>query len=88
LWEVHVNKKTVYILLGIALIVGLVLGYGGGTLFGPPRAGKVRNANLEVGDEAPDFRLYDHTGRVVKLDDYRGKKNVVLAFLPGAFTPV
>jgi cytochrome oxidase Cu insertion factor (SCO1/SenC/PrrC family) len=82
------NKTTVYILLGVVLIVGLVLGYGGATLLGPPGAGKVRNASLEVGDEAPDFRLYDHTGRVIKLDDYRGKKNIVLAFLPGAFTPI
>jgi cytochrome oxidase Cu insertion factor (SCO1/SenC/PrrC family) len=82
------NKTTVYILLGVVLIVGLVLGYGGATLFGPPRAGEVRNASLKVGDEAPDFRLYDHTGRVIKLGDYLGKKNVVLAFLPGAFTPV
>jgi len=26
--------------------------------------------------------------RTVKLSDYRGKKNVVLAFYPAAFTPV
>jgi cytochrome oxidase Cu insertion factor (SCO1/SenC/PrrC family) len=82
------NKRTMYIFLGVALIVGLVLGYGGVTLFGPVGAGKVRNARLEVNDEAPDFRLRDHTGRTIQLSDYLGKKNVVLAFLPGAFTPV
>lgn len=51
---------------------------------------------LEVGDEAPDFELPatgDTAGkgaqrRKVKLSDYRGKKNVVLAFFPAAFTPV
>ena len=51
---------------------------------------------VEVGDEAPDFDLPatgDAAGkggprRRVKLSDYRGKKNVVLAFYPAAFTPV
>ena len=82
------NKTTVYIVVAVALIVGSVLGYGGGTLFGAGGAGKVRNAGLEVGDEAPDFRLRDHTGRMIELSDYLGQKNVVLSFLPGAFTPI
>jgi peroxiredoxin len=51
---------------------------------------------LEVGDEAPDFELTatgDTAGkgdkqRKIKLSDYRGKKNVVLAFYPAAYTPV
>jgi peroxiredoxin len=43
---------------------------------------------LKVGDEAPDFELSSHRGGSVKLSDYRGKKNVVLAFHPLAFTPV
>ncbi len=51
---------------------------------------------LEVGDEAPDFELPatgDTAGKGgerkrIKLSDYRGKKNVVLAFYPAAFTPV
>jgi hypothetical protein len=82
------NKTTTYILFVAALVVGLVLGYGGGTLFGTGGAGKVRNAKLDVGDKAPDFQLRDHTGRMIKLSDYLGENNVVLAFLPGAFTPV
>jgi hypothetical protein len=81
-------NKTTYILLVVALIVGLVVGYGGAALLGPTGVGKVRNARLEVGDKAPDFRLRDHTGRTIKLSDYLGKRNVVLAFLPGAFTPI
>src|SRR5436190_15018518 len=43
---------------------------------------------LTVGDEAPDFELRSHKGGTVKLSDFRGKKNVVLAFHPLAFTPV
>lgn len=41
---------------------------------------------LKVGDVAPDFELNDTTGNKVKLSDFRGKKNVVLAFYVLAFT--
>ena len=43
-------------------------------------------AELKVGDRAPDFSLPDQDGRVVKLSDFKGKKNVVLAFYVLAFT--
>ena len=43
---------------------------------------------LQVGSEAPDFELRSHRGGTVKLSDFRGKRQVVLAFHPLAFTPV
>ena len=43
---------------------------------------------IRVGEEAPDFTLPSHIGTKVTLGDFRGKKNVVLAFYPAAFTPV
>ena len=43
---------------------------------------------LKVGDEAPDFELRSHRGGTVKLSDFRGKRKVVVAFHPLAFTPV
>jgi peroxiredoxin len=43
---------------------------------------------LKPGDDAPDFELRTHTGGTVKLSDYRGSRNVVLAFHPLAFTPI
>src|SRR5215207_1821180 len=43
---------------------------------------------LKPGDEAPDFELRSHRGGSVRLSDFRGSKNVVLAFHPFAFTPV
>ncbi len=41
---------------------------------------------LKVGDVAPDFTLPDQNRKPVKLSDFRGKKNVVLAFYVLAFT--
>lgn len=41
---------------------------------------------LKVGDRAPDFELTDTEGQKVRLGDFRGKKNVVLAFYVLAFT--
>ena len=43
---------------------------------------------LKAGDEAPDFELRSHRGGTVKLSDFRGKQQVVIAFHPLAFTPV
>ncbi|MEJ2010388.1 MAG: redoxin domain-containing protein [Acidobacteriota bacterium] len=42
---------------------------------------------LNVGDPAPDFELADHTGRQIRLWDFRGKNSVVLAFYVYANTP-
>ena len=46
----------------------------------------VAKTNLKVGDVAPDFSLLSNKWEQVKLSDYRGKKNVVLAFYDLAFT--
>jgi peroxiredoxin len=43
---------------------------------------------VKVGDPAPDFTLRSISGDLVSLKDYRGKKNVVLSFVPAAWTPV
>ena len=41
---------------------------------------------IKVGDMAPDFTLQDQNGKKVSLSEFRGKKNVALAFYIFAFT--
>jgi peroxiredoxin Q/BCP len=43
---------------------------------------------LAIGAVAPDFTSTSSTGETISLSAYRGKKNVVLFFYPGDFTPV
>jgi peroxiredoxin len=44
--------------------------------------------HLKVGMKAPDFTLPSIAGEKVSLGQYRGKKNVVISFVPAAWTPV
>ncbi len=43
---------------------------------------------VKKGQTAPDFTLPSISGEKVRLSQYRGKKNVVISFVPAAFTPV
>lgn len=43
---------------------------------------------LKVGDKAPDFTLPSISGEKVSLKQYIGKKNIVISFVPAAWTPV
>jgi peroxiredoxin len=43
---------------------------------------------LKVGDKAPDFSLPSLGGAMVSLNQFLGKKTVVLSFVPAAWTPV
>ena len=43
---------------------------------------------VKVGQKAPDFTLKAISVKKVSLKDFRGKKNVVLSFIPAAWTPV
>jgi peroxiredoxin (alkyl hydroperoxide reductase subunit C) len=43
---------------------------------------------VKIGDQAPDFTLPSVSGEKVTLSRYRGKMNVVISFVPAAWTPV
>jgi peroxiredoxin len=50
-----------------------------------PKDSKVK---VKVGQLAPDFTLPAVAGGKIALSQYRGQKNVVLSFVPAAWTPV
>jgi len=57
------------------------------TVAGAAMAAHAASADeLKVGDEAPAFELKGSDGKTYKLDDYRGKQVVVVAWFPKAFT--
>jgi hypothetical protein len=77
----HKNKSGV---LGLILLVATLLATSA-----PLLAQQESSAMPKVGDVAPDFTLMYFDGsdrKPVKLSDYRGKKNVIVAFYVFAFT--
>lgn len=70
LWRV----RTLFSVLILSFLIPAVLGAAELT------------TKFKVGDQAPDFTLPDQNNKPVRLSDFRGKKNVVLAFYVLAFT--
>ena len=71
-----------------AFLLGMLLA-GALTLPKTTQAAGTEEMKLRVGQAAPDFKLQYFDGKDLKdvhLSDYRGKKNVVLAFYIFAFT--
>lgn len=80
-WEEYMHRTRSGI-LAAALLATMTAG-----LFAQTK--KEAAAMPKVGDTAPDFTLKYFDGsdlKDVKLSDYRGKKNVILAFYIFAFT--
>lgn len=55
-------------------------------------AGKLKptdsESKLRVGEKAPEFSLPSLSGESVSLSQFLGKMNVVISFIPAAWTPV
>ncbi len=68
------------IVTAVLLAAGLTIGAAAQTKTPPPEP------KIKVGDTAPDFTLRDQNGKEVSLHDFKGKKNVALAFYVFAFT--
>ena len=43
---------------------------------------------VKVGEPAPQFTLKSVSGEMISLKQYQGKKNIVISFVPAAWTPV
>lgn len=86
--------KTIMTVLGIgAFLLAVSPPAGAQTLkdmIYNPGVLKPIDSTLKVkkGQTAPDFTLPSISGEKVRLSQYRGKKNVVISFVPAAFTPV
>ena len=91
------NKKCLHSCLIVWLVLFLfsaTSGYSASEQF----RGKIYNpgmlkpfnskTKLKVGMIAPDFTLPSISGEKISLNQYRGNKNVVISFVPAAWTPV
>jgi peroxiredoxin len=69
-------------------VLGASLAFEGRTF--DPGPLKPRDSRLKVhaGEPAPDFELTAIDGSRVRLSAFRGRRNVVLSFIPAAWTPV
>lgn len=82
------------IMAGLMMAVLTVPAFGGSAAFKDNiyNPGKLKpidsTLNVKVGDVAPDFTLPSVGGREVTLSQYRGKKHIVISFVPAAWTPV
>jgi len=43
---------------------------------------------VKIGEKAPDFTLPSLSGEKISLSQFNGEKNVVISFVPAAWTPV
>ena len=77
------KTKLAQLLMLLLGLFSVVNGQQPATQTTPPAPPKT---HLKVGQPAPDFTLPDTAGKPVKLSDFKGKKNVVLAFYVLAFT--
>lgn len=68
-----------FLAIVLLFICSAVIAHGQATPVAP-------TTQLKVGMAAPDFELTNTEGTKVKLSDFKGKKNVVLAFYVLAFT--
>jgi hypothetical protein len=66
--------------------MGFLASLGGLAAGQQPAPAPAPKTHLKVGDTAPDFTLPSTTGQPITLSSFRGKKPVVLAFFPAAFT--
>ena len=85
-------KRSFSVVFCLILMGGVVSAQSGElneNIYNPGKL-KPRDSTLKVkaGQPAPDFTLPAVSGKKISLSDYRGKSNVVISFVPAAFTPV
>ena len=85
---------TCILLTGLLVVILITPALGGSAAFkenvyNPGQLKPIDSTlNVKVGDVAPDFTLPSVSGEEITLSQYRGKKHVVISFVPAAWTPV
>jgi len=89
------SKKHFYLFAGIlVLLYSSTIAYGAseqfkGKIYSPGILKPVDSkTKLKIGMKAPDFTLPSVSGEKVSISKFLGKKNVVISFVPAAWTPV
>jgi len=92
--------KTMRTIFAVGMMANMILVFLTSPAFGASAAykdniynpGQLRPIDSElkvsVGEPAPDFTLPSVTGEDITLSQFRGKKNIVISFVPAAWTPV
>jgi cytochrome oxidase Cu insertion factor (SCO1/SenC/PrrC family) len=83
----HVEATMRNRLVGILLFIAFTL--ASMAAFAQEKKKEAEPLKIKVGDVAPDFTLVEYDGEKVKpvsLHDFKGKKQVALAFFVFAFT--
>jgi len=89
-----IRIDSVLIAIAISMLLFLPRAYGASEAFKGNiyKVGDLKPVDsklmVKVGNQAPHFTLPSLSGEKVSLGQYRGKKNVVLSFVPAAWTPV
>ena len=79
---------TVFLLIFCGAAFGLSEAYKG-NIYNPGILKPMDSIlKVKVGDPAPDFTLPSISGEKISLSQFVGKKNVVISFVPAAWTPV
>jgi peroxiredoxin (alkyl hydroperoxide reductase subunit C) len=97
------SKKEVFVVskyLKIIMVLLITLFVMSNYVFGLSRAfkdniynpGKLKpidsTVKIKVGEKVPDFILPSVSGDKISLNQFKGKKHVVISFVPAAWTPV
>ena len=88
------SSLTFIMMAGLLVVILIAPAFGGSAAFkdniyNPGELKPIDSTlNVKVGDVAPDFTLPSVGGGEITLSQYRGKKHVVISFVPAAWTPV
>ena len=89
---INIVRVLIGVVMGLFLLCGSVGAQSSGLSGNLYNLGDLKPFDSELkvksGEMAPDFTLPAVSGEKITLSQYRGKKNVVLSFVPAAWTPV